>query len=281
MIPQTAKKLLKMTNELYKKEAQAFSDTRKEVWEKEIIEFVNKIEPGSSVLDLGCGNGRLFDTILKLKSKNEKPHLKTKNLKYLGIDPSKEFIKINKKKFLFLVDRDPSQCEELRMTTKFKVGDGLTMNFKNEFDYVITIAVLHHIPSEKLQLIFLKNIYNALKPGGKILISTWNRLNDKYLKYANSKHEAPDSKQIQNSNIKNSKPINKLTKQQINDLDLNDHIVPWRQSGSFRFIHTFEPEELKSLAKKAGFKNIKILVSKHGIKTDIKTALNIYLIGEK
>lgn len=81
--------------------------------------------------------------------------------------------------------------------------------------------------------------------------------------------------------LKNIKQINKLTDQQINDLDTNDHIVPWRQSGSFRFIHTFKPKELKLLAQKAGFKNIEILVSKHGIKTNIKTALNIYLIGRR
>lgn len=261
----TIKKLLKITNELYEKEAQAFSDTRKEVWEKEIIDFVNKIEPGSSVLDLGCGNGRLF-ALLHSKRGSSGFNSGSTQIKYIGTDPSKKFIELNNKKYVICENQplDPQESAPV-----FRIGDGLTMNFNNEFDYIISIAVLHHIPSEELQLKFLKNIYQALKPGGKILISTWNRLNDKYRNYFTKEYKQKVLYQFG------------LVPESFSDLQYNDLIVPWRQSGHFRFIHTFEPEELKLLAQKAGFKNIRILVSKHGVKTDLKSALNIYMIGEK
>jgi SAM-dependent methyltransferase len=272
----TAQQLLKITNELYKNEAQSFSDTRHDIWEKEIIDFVNKIKPGSSILDLGCGNGRLLAHLRNVSGimNNE---LGFNGFNYLGVDSNKKFVEMNSEKFGIDSVTVP------QVSAIFKVGDGLKMNFDNEFDYVISIAVLHHIPSEELQLKFLKNIYNSLKPnlhpaggGGKILISTWNRLNDKYqkLQTQNLKLKA------QNHNLKIK--TNNLSMQQFNnDLGTNDHIVPWRQSGNFRFIHTFEPEELKLLAQKVGFKNIQVIVSKHGIKTDTKTALNIYLTAEK
>ena len=265
----TAQQLLKITNELYKNEAQSFSNTRHDIWEKEIIDFVNKIEPGSSILDLGCGNGRLLAHLRNVSGimNNELGITKTN---YLGMDQSKEFINMNCKKFGINSAIVP------QISAIFKVGDGLKMNFDNEFDYIISIAVLHHIPSEELQLKFLKNIYNSLKPnlhpaggGGKILISTWNRLNDKYRNYFTKEYKQKILHQFS------------LIPELFSDLQNNDLIVPWRQSGQYRFMHTFEPEELKLLAQKVGFKNIQVIVSKHGIKTDTKTALNIYLTAEK
>ncbi|EKD56636.1 MAG: hypothetical protein ACD_58C00131G0011 [uncultured bacterium] len=268
----TAKKLLKMTRELYENEAQAFSDTRKEVWEREILDFVDNIEPGSSVLDLGCGNGRLLDKILKLKTKNLKPQLKNKKLdiSYLGIDPSKKLIEMNKTKFSIGSAIVP------QISAIFKVGDGLTLKYENKFDHVISIAVLHHIPSEELQLQFLQNIYNSLKHGGEVLISVWNRLQTRYIKLQSQKSpQMTGQAPVKSQNDK----IDKLFESK--ELDQNDQIIPWRQTGQFRYICVFTPTELKNLAKKAGFKNIKVAASKHGEKTSIDKALGIYLIANK
>lgn len=230
MKPSTAKKLLRHNYDLYEHQALCFSKTRgRGVWEQEIIDFVENIPADSSVLDLGCGNARLYQLFSE------------KGIKYLGIDPSKQFIRMSQKEY---------------DTKFFEVEDGLTMKFKNKFDYIISISVLHHIPGNKLQLKFLTNCWQALKPHGTIYLVLWNRWQSRFKKYFDVK-----------------KPFT--------DMDSTDTIVPWMHSKYQRYIHLFKPSELKYLAQKTGFKNIKVFASKHGQKTSLSNALNIYLIGEK
>ncbi len=251
MKPETAKKLLKLNHELYEKEAISWDKTRQKLWEWPVIEELKKIKQGSNILDLGCGNARLYEAISRMNNQKS-------NINYLGIDPSKKLIGINKKRYCY-----SEQCEQseesqsdpltsLRMTPKFEVGDGLTLKDKNKYDFVFCLAVLHHIPSEKLQLKFLKNIRNSLKKEGKLILSVWNRWQPRYRKYfvfSNHKSQISNYKQITNFNHQNLK--HKF------ELDPNDTIVPWKQSGNFRFIHAFTDSELKKLAQKAEFKNIK------------------------
>lgn len=229
MKPTTAQKLLKINREFYEKFALSFASTRNNLWEKEILDFCAKIKPKSSILDLGCGNARLYQI------------LSNQSIKYLGIDSSKNLIAMNQERY---------------GNNLFKIGDGLKLTIKNKFNYVISIAVLQHIPSKKLQLQFLKNIYTSLKPKGKILITIWNRWQDKYKKYFNT-----------------DKPFD--------DMDFADIMIPWRGNKNARFIHAFKPDELHQLAEESGFKNIKCFTSKYGRKTNINKGFNIYLIGKK
>jgi len=255
MDSKTAKKLQDITNQLYEKEAESFSDTRKEIWEKEIAKFVEQIKPGNLILDLGCGNGRLVESL----------RFKVIGFKYLGIDSSKKLIKMNQDKYQITTSRSSgtrndincsvSQRESQRVSVYFEVGDGLNLKYKDKFDYIICNAVLHHIPSEELQIKFLKNIYSALKPGGKILISVWNRLQKKYWKY--------------------------LISNKIKGMGIFDTLVPWKKSGEFRYIHIFRAEELKRLTQKAGLKNIKCYISRVNGKGTIFSGLQIYLEAEK
>lgn len=234
----TINKLLQLNHELYERQAQSFSDTRKEIWEKSVLDFIKMIRPKSNILDLGCGNARLLPQIIL----SQIPQMrKGSSVNYLGVDTSKTLIKENRKEY---------------PNAKFTVGNGLNLKFNDKFNYVISLAVLHHIPSHELQLKFLENVHRALRSKGKVLLSVWNRYQDQYQKYIN-----------------NPKPFKDMAK--------NDTIVPWRKSGYFRYIHVFIPKDLKKLAQKAGFKNIQCFhANKYG-KTDRNNGLNIYLQGVK
>lgn len=221
-------KLLKINYTLYEEEADSFSKSRNNVWEKEIIDFINQIHPKSKILDLGCGNARLYQILAQ------------KEINYLGIDPSKKLIALNKNKY---------------PNAKFEVGDGLALSYENKFDYIFSIAVIHHIPGKDLQLKFLKNIYNALKSGGKVIITSWNRWQPKYWK--------------------------SFVNKPVRDLSFKETVVPWKNGNNSRFVYAFTKTELNNLAIKTGFKNIKTFYSKHGKKTNIINGLNIYLTGEK
>jgi alkylated DNA repair protein alkB family protein 8 len=147
MRQEVAKKILEETKRNFDKIAEKFSETRKKSWEIMKI-FINDIKEKEKVLDIGCGNGRLYEL------------LKEKEVEYVGIDNSEKLIEIARKKF---------------PKSKFIVADALNLPFKDEeFDHVFMIAILPHIPSKELQLKVLKNAYRVLKKNGSLFITCWN-----------------------------------------------------------------------------------------------------------
>lgn len=99
--------------------------------------FIDNIEKGSTVLDIGCGNGALtFDIAEKAKS-------------VVAIDINENNITFSKKKYK-------------RNNINYIVGDATKYNFKQEFDYIILSNVLEHIKNRKeflLKIIPLAKIF--------------------------------------------------------------------------------------------------------------------------
>jgi 2-polyprenyl-3-methyl-5-hydroxy-6-metoxy-1,4-benzoquinol methylase len=134
-----------------------FSASRQYIW-PDLQPFLAKVKPGSSILDVGCGNGRL---LLGLPEK----------IKYTGLDISHELLQEAEtahpgKKFL---ETD---------ITKEKIWKHLP-----QYDYIFCVAVLHHLPTKKDQFFVLHQIKKHLKPHGQVLITVWNLWQPKYLKY--------------------------------------------------------------------------------------------------
>lgn len=151
-----AKCLVEKTRNDYDKIAKQFSDVRKNVYQ-ETVDLIKKyIKRGDRILDLGCGNGRLYSTIVSEK------------IDYAGIDFSEELIKIAQKKY---------------PEGDFMVGDILNLPFPDDhFDKIYSIAVLHHIPSKKLRLQGMREIRRVLKPEGFLVLTVWNLRERKNIK---------------------------------------------------------------------------------------------------
>jgi len=150
-----AKQILNDNKKLWNNIATDFSHTRNYVWEY-IRNLTDYAKPGMKILDLGCGNGRLYEIF------------KDKNIDYIGIDISEKLIRLAQTKY---------------PETQFLVGDGLDLPFKdNSFDVVYSIAVFHHIPSQALRIQFLKEAKRVLKKDGKIILTVWNLWQRKYFK---------------------------------------------------------------------------------------------------
>jgi len=142
-----AKYLIEKGREDYNKIAQYFSETRFHLW-SDFKDFGWYFKDGNTVLDAGCGNGRLSEIFEKIK------------VKYFGIDSSEKLIAAAKIKY-------PSQ--------KFQVSDILDLNFsKDTFDTIFLIAVLQHVPSREFRLKALENLHWVLKDGGYLLMTNWN-----------------------------------------------------------------------------------------------------------
>lgn len=171
------------------------------------------LKKGSKVLDLGCGNGRLIKVLEKY------------DIEYVGLDISDELVKFAKKSF-------PKH--------KFIVSDLVTTPFKeNEFDAVLSVATLHHIPGGK-RAKALEEANRVLKPGGKALISIWYFWNKpEFLKEIFAEF------------------LKKLTGK--SRLDFGDFYKDWGNGKSKvteRYFHAWTKRELKKRLGKAGFKRI-------------------------
>ncbi|MFA6995543.1 MAG: class I SAM-dependent methyltransferase [Patescibacteria group bacterium] len=219
---EVAENLLNLVKRNYKEIAAEFDATRKkEIW-PEIKNLVADIRDGDKILDVGCGNGRLLET------------LKDKNISYLGVDNSEELIKIARQNY-------PDY--------KFLVGDILSLQTitKDSFDYIFCVAVLPHIPSKKLQIQALEELRGRLNLGGVIILSVWNLWN-----------RAVGKEKYRRLIFKNG--LLKLSGR--NKLDLGDLVFPWKNAAgvavSDRYYHAFTKLELKDLAKKTGLSVKKI-----------------------
>ena len=172
---------IQFTIDGYDRVANEWDKTRQNFWPELISEITKHVikAPHSGalgenkILDLGCGNGRLIPEIAKLNKSNENklevPFIKyaeNYNINYVGIDPSKELIKIAKEKYPSYDLRD---------------YDGLVLSdFQDEeFNQVISIAVLHHIPPANV-VAWLKEANRVTKTNTVSIFTTWNLSESNY-----------------------------------------------------------------------------------------------------
>ena len=126
----------------YKTNAENFSKTRNFPWPA-TRDFLDNIEKNSSVLDIGCGNGR------NLFYRND--------INISGLELSEELCDIVKKK-----------------GGNVTCGNMVKLPFEdNSFDYIICIAVYHHIDNDNDRQNALQEMYRVLKPRGKAFIQVW------------------------------------------------------------------------------------------------------------
>ncbi|MDA3840287.1 MAG: methyltransferase [Patescibacteria group bacterium] len=224
---ETEKELLKIVKNNYEDVAEHFSETRKKYIWPELKNLANTVKEDSTMLDLGCGNGRLIEAF-------------DKKVNYYGIDQSEKLIKLAK-------ERHPGNS--------FSVGDALNLNtfdFKknnipSKYDYIFAIAILQHIPTEEKRINLIRGLKNTLNPGGRIIFSNWNMW------------EIPKYRKL----IYKTFLLKYLGK---NNLDFGDIIFDWKDSSGkttgHRYYHAFTKRELKSIFTKAGFKIEKLYKDK-------------------
>jgi ubiquinone/menaquinone biosynthesis C-methylase UbiE len=108
------------------------------------------LQPGQSVLDVGCGTGAVTVPAKRKVGVNGKA---------AGIDPSPEMISVARRK-----------AHRLGLDIDFQVGVIESLPFSdNTFDVVTSSLMMHHLP-DHLQIAGLAEIFRVLKPGGRLVI---------------------------------------------------------------------------------------------------------------
>ncbi|MDD5144564.1 MAG: class I SAM-dependent methyltransferase [Candidatus Pacebacteria bacterium] len=228
-----AKYLLEDTRKNYNLTAESYTRTRAFIPE-DIKSLTGYAQKGDRVLDSGCASGRLYNI------------LKDKGVDYYGVDISEKLIKIALKNY---------------PKGKFQTANTLDLPFEdNFFDKILSISVIHNIPSCEYQLHYLLESKRVLKPGGVLFLRVWDFWKRKdflplFIRYSFLKI------------LGKSK------------LDFKDVFVPWKDSqGKIlinRYFHCFTKKEIENLIKKAGF------MIKKSWRGGEDPRTNIYIIAEK
>jgi len=106
---------------------------------------LSQLPPGKKVLEIGCGNGVGSKYILEFFRPKE----------FIATDLDEQLVEIARKK-------------NIGAKTKFEVGDATDLGFQNnEFDAVVGLSVIHHIPNWKDCIDELQRI---IKPNGLLIL---------------------------------------------------------------------------------------------------------------
>ncbi|TXG52875.1 hypothetical protein EZV62_022044 [Acer yangbiense] len=132
----------KYVHHVYDAIAPHFSSTRFAKWPK-VASFLNSLPLGSLVLDAGCGNG-----------------------KYLGLNPDCFFVGCDISATLIKICADRGN--------EVFVADAVNLPYRTGFsDAAISIAVLHHLSTEKRRKKAIEELVRVVKKGGLVLITVW------------------------------------------------------------------------------------------------------------
>lgn len=138
--------------DIYDSISDHFSDTRISVWDG-VKDFLDKQSVLSQGFEIGCGNGKNMRYAEKLGHTIS------------GIDTCRQFVIMCKSKYNLDVN----------------IGNAVIQTFVDcIFDYVISIAVFHHISTNEMRTKALLNMINVLRSNGKGLFSVWAYEQDQF-----------------------------------------------------------------------------------------------------
>ena len=200
------------------------------------------------ICEIGSGSGRIIKKLNSFKPR-----------KILAVVPSSaiEVAKFNNK---------DTSIEFLNIR-------GQNLSFKEEFDYIFSLGVIHHIPEYE---IVCKKIYNSLKFNGKFIIWVYGYENNEiYLKIFNNLRRVtriiPDFLLRFLCKILNVSAILYIFLCRLFNLPLKEYFIKIFSKCSFKkreeiifdqlnpsFSKYFKKEELESLLINSGFSKIKI-----------------------
>jgi tRNA (uracil-5-)-methyltransferase TRM9 len=217
MNSEIARKIVSLNHQFYQSFASDFSETRGRL-QPGVIKVLEECPPVASILDLGCGNGKVA------------LHLAESGYSgvYLGADFS-----------LGLLDwagRDiPSdfQADFIELDLTAPSWEGILPS--TPFEVIFCFATLHHIPGYALRDSICRNIRCWLSEGSRLYLSVWQFLRSERLR---AKILPWDTVDLSDA-----------------DVDEGDYLLDWRRGGTgIRYVHHFSREELSQLAAASGFR---------------------------
>ena len=138
--------------------ARQFSETRHRAWPgfRKLLPHIGRTR-SHSVLDVGCGNGRLATF---LAGELESP------LSYHGIDASAELLEDARRATAATCPQASFEIRDLVLDPNERLPQG-------PYSVIAAIAVLHHIPGAARRRQLVSALGERLAPGGVLVLTAW------------------------------------------------------------------------------------------------------------
>lgn len=217
MKPEIAQKIVALNHQFYQSFANDFSETRGRL-QMGVLKVLERIPAHASVLDLGCGNGKVALHLAQHEFKGS----------YLGADFS-----------LGLLNWAEAEIPA-GFQADFLELDLTAPNWDNvlpatRFDAILCFAAYHHIPSQAFRKTLSNNIRKYINADGVVYISAWQFIRSERLK-------------------KKILPWDTINISQ-EEVDEGDYLLDWQRGGSgIRYVHLYTDKELKEIAAASGFR---------------------------
>mgnify|MGYP001073158536 CR=1 FL=1 len=202
--------------------------------DSEAIELILELKKEDAILDLACGYGRIAIELSK------------KNYMVMGFDLSQSFLELAKK-----------AAKRENLAVQFVRGDMRRIPFKGRFDCIINWQTsFGYFEDEEDNFRVLQEVYWALKPGGKLLLDVVNRNNL--------------IKRFATKNWTEREDYYFLVEDKFNPLTSRletDWILIWKKGDVRKLSHSvriYSLHEIRTMLKKAGFIDIKVLGNYQG-----------------
>ena len=268
----TVRALCQLNTEFYERNAASFSQTRAAPWEgwrrcmaacgfddsDEALGQSMDTQIADSVLDIACGNLR-FEAFLA----NAYPHI---DWSFFAVDNCEPLVAsgqedIAKKVHFTCEDIVSNLLEGLPAAEPANIP---ALAAATPFDLVVSFGFLHHIPSFDLRRQFLLEALSQVKPGGYLVVSFWQFLNDpaKRAKIEQTHAEAlaffagcaetrTNDREALDRGVGSSSSDNpnpsclKPPAFFAGSLEPNDYFLGWKnEPGNYRYCHHFSNEEI-------------------------------------
>ncbi|KAG1693946.1 Alkylated DNA repair protein alkB 8 [Nymphon striatum] len=214
-------------HEVYDQIAKHFSETRRKPWPRVDL-FLQSLPPGSTVLDVGCGNGKYlvgYPSLIKI-----------------GTDRSEGLLKICSERGF-----EVFAAEMLALPVRSCIVDSC-----------LCIAVIHHLASEERRIKAIEEISRVLCVNGQALIYVWaleqqrDNVKSNYIK--KSRNRSLEDQESQHSETKEVQIPVHVNRTEFKE---NDMFVPWHSKTDsadskilHRFYHLFSEGELEMLCSR-------------------------------
>ena len=269
----TVRALCQLNTEFYERNAASFSQTRTAPWEgwrrcmaacrfdglaEAAFDQPANAQTADSVLDIACGNLR-FEAFLA----NTYPHI---DWSFFAVDNCEPLVAsgqedIAKKVHFTCEDIVSNLLEGLPAAEPANIP---ALAAATPFDLVVSFGFLHHIPSFDLRRQFLLEALSQVKPGGYLVVSFWQFLNDpaKRAKIEQTHVEAlaffagcaetrTNDREALDRGVGSSSSDNpnpsclKPPAFFAGSLEPNDYFLGWKnEPGNYRYCHHFSNEEI-------------------------------------
>jgi tRNA (uracil-5-)-methyltransferase TRM9 len=215
--PTIRQQLLDLNRAFYDRFARPFADSRNPAQDS-LHRALNGIAEGNAVLDVGCGDGR----VARLLDRRARP------VEYLGIDASPALIALARTRAAAL------SC----VTASFAVQDVTHPDWpdqleRSDFNFVLALALLHHIPGHDLRVRLVQQLAGLLNPEGTAILSTWQFLASERLRRKIVPWATVGLRDDQ--------------------VEPGDYLLDWRRGGyGLRYCHWVDEDESRELCQAAG-----------------------------